>query len=167
MNTRKMAYMAVIVAMASAVHFLEGTLPPLIPTLPGAKMGLANVFSLFTLQLYTARDALAVTLLRCLVGTLLIAGTPSGLLYALAGGVASWAVMAAIKKALGNKAGLTGQSVAGAATHNVAQVGVASMMLGSGYVFAYLPWLLVLSVPTGIFVGFLCRLCIKAIEGMK
>lgn len=167
MNTRKLAYMAVIVAMASAVHFLEGLLPPLIPALPGAKLGLANVFSLFTLLIYSAKGALAVVLLRCLVGTLLIAGAPSGLIYSLAGGLASWAVMALINRLFGERAGTVGLSVAGAAMHNTGQILAAVIMLGSRYIFAYLPWMLLLAIPTGIFVGLLCGLCIKAIGGMR
>ena len=39
-----------LVAMATAVHWLEGVLVPLFPGLPGVKLGLANLFTLYALQ---------------------------------------------------------------------------------------------------------------------
>lgn len=39
MTTKKLAQTAMLVAMATAVHWLEGVLVPLFPGLPGVKLG--------------------------------------------------------------------------------------------------------------------------------
>lgn len=164
-KTRRLAMLAITVALASAVHYLEGLLPPLIPALPGAKLGLANTFSLFALLLFGAGDAFAVMALRCLVGVLLLGGSVSGLIYALAGGITSWLIMSILHKLLGEHVSEMALSIAGAVGHNAAQVAVAAAMVRNIYVFSYLPWLLVLAVPTGLFVGILCRLCMRVYRG--
>jgi len=48
---------------------------------------------------------------------------------------------------------LYGISVLGAAAHNIGQILVAIAVMGSFYVVAYLPWLLIASVLTGLLTG--------------
>lgn len=163
MSVRKLTTISIIVAMAAAVHFIEGLLPPLLPTLPGAKLGLANVFTLFTLRVYKPGDALVVLALRCLIGSLLMGGSVTGLMYSLSGGLVSWAIMAACNRFFSERLSMAGISMAGSAAHNTAQVALASLLLGSVYVFYYLIWLLLVSIPVGIFTGYTCTLCIKAL----
>ena len=68
-----------LVAMAAAMHWLEGTMPPLFAGMPGVKLGLANVFTLFALQTLGKGEALLVSVLRCGLG-LLLTGAPVGTL---------------------------------------------------------------------------------------
>ena len=98
-DTKRLATLAMIVAMASAVHYLEGLLPPILPAVPGTKLGLANIFSLFALVTMGVKEGYAVVVLRCLVGTL-IGGSVTGLLYALSGGLLSYTVMALCRRLL-------------------------------------------------------------------
>jgi heptaprenyl diphosphate synthase len=48
---------------------------------------------------------------------------------------------------------LIGVSIIGAAAHNFAQVSVAVMMLSNARIYSYLPFLLLISLFSGYFVG--------------
>ena len=83
MTTKKLAQTAMLVSMATAVHWLEGVLVPLFPGLPGVKLGLANLFTLYALQTLGRSSAFLISVLRCGLG-LLLTGAPVGTLYAFA-----------------------------------------------------------------------------------
>lgn len=162
-QVRKMAYLAMLVAMASAVHYLESLLPPLFPFAPGAKLGLANVFTLFALLKISNRDALAVTVLRCLVG-MLITGSVTGFFYAISGGILSFFAMVGAKRLFQDQVSPYGLSIAGATFHNIGQVFLACALTQSLYILSYLPILIAIAIPVGFFTGALCRLCIRSFE---
>lgn len=162
-STKKITVLAMVVAMATAAHWLESLLPVFIPGMPGAKLGLANVFTLFAIRKMSIKDGLFILILRCFLGTLLT-GSVTGLLYSLAGGLLSWAIMATLEKLFASKISLYGISMAGALAHNVGQILMASFVLSSPYVFAYLPIMSIMALPSGFFTGLLCRLCIEAFE---
>ena len=89
-------------------------------------------------------------------------GSFTSLVYSLCGGALSLAVMLALKK---SKAfGFVGVSVGGAVAHNTAQIAAASLMLGSGYVFYYLPVLLTAAAVTGTVNGLLLKAALPAAE---
>ena len=162
-NIKRMSYLAMLVAMASAVHYLESLLPPILPSLPGAKLGLANIFTLAALVRFGYGAGITVTVLRCLVGTL-IGGSVTALLYALAGGILSYCAMAVFFAALKTRFSLSGISMIGALCHNVGQMFMASFVLGNAYVWAYFPYLALLSVPTGLFTGTVTHFSLKALD---
>ncbi|HIS63819.1 MAG TPA: Gx transporter family protein, partial [Candidatus Avoscillospira avistercoris] len=67
------------------------------------------------------------------------------------GGLLALLVMAALKRC--KRLSLYGISMAGAAAHNIGQLSVAALVLGSSYVWAYLPFLLLVSLATGTITG--------------
>ena len=77
-NASRMSRLALLTALSLIAHYLESLMPPLMAGLP-VKLGLANVFSLVALLMWSPKEALLVTLLRCLMGPLL-SGSPSSLL---------------------------------------------------------------------------------------
>jgi heptaprenyl diphosphate synthase len=162
-DTKKLATLAMIVAMASAVHYLEGLLPPVLPSVPGTKLGLANIFSLFALVTIGVREGYAVVVLRCLVGTL-IGGSVTGFIYALSGGLLSYTVMALFRRLLKDRLSLYGLSAVGAFFHNVGQILAACLVMGNTYVLYYFPYLALVAVPTGLLTGFACSLCIRSLK---
>ena len=153
LDIKKLVRMATMSGMAMALTYVEGLLPPLVPGIP-VKMGLANVFTLLVLMVYTPGDALLLTLLRCTVSPLL-AGAVTSMVYSLAGGLASWGVMTLLLPL--HKKGMlspVGMSVMGSFVFNLGQILVGVAMLGRT-MFLYFPFMSLLSVPTGMFVGFL------------
>lgn len=153
-GTRRLVYLAMLVALGTAMHVVEGMLAIPLP-LPGVKLGLANIVTLLAIYLYGFRDGLTVALLRVLLGSL-ISGmflSPAFLL-GLAGAVSSTLVMALLIKH-SRCFSMIGISMAGAVGHNSGQLLSACLLLQSSAVIYYLPVLLLAGIPTGIFTGFL------------
>lgn len=150
-RTKKLALCAVLVALALALSYLERFIPlQLIIPLPGIKLGLANTVTLIALYLLGAKCAFAVLIPRCILGAA-FGGGITGLLFSLAGGLLAMAVMALCRKS--RLFSVYGVSILGAAAHNVGQIAVAMGVLGSGYVAAYLPYLLLVAIVTGFATG--------------
>lgn len=153
-STKRLTRCAVLAALALALSYVEGMFPPPVP-LPGVKLGLANIVTLFALYTLGAPSALAILLVRVLLGAM-FAGNASALLYSLLGGFAAMAVMIALSRARGLS--VYGVSIGGAAAHNVGQVAAAMLTLGNAAPAAYLPVLLVVAVFSGALTGLICSL---------
>ncbi len=147
--------LGLLVTLGLVLQVLEGMLPPILP-LPGAKLGLANLATLVAVFVLGPREALAVTFLRCLLGGLL-RGSIVGLTISLAAGTAATLVMTVVYALRPPGMTLTGLSIAGAVSHNATQLGVAVWLVGFPGLVHYLPFLLLLALPTGFLVGVLAR----------
>lgn len=150
MSLQKLAVLALYTTLSLAVYAIESMVPPLVP-LPGIRLGLANIITLILLQGYTAKDAFLVLIARILLSALLF-GQALSLLYSLAGGCLSLAVMCPANYLLGKKrVFLTG--ALGGLSHNLAQLLTAFVITATGGVFAYLPYLALSGIITGLFTG--------------
>lgn len=154
MKTKQLTTGAILAALALALSYVEGMFPLPVP-LPGFKLGLANIVTLFALYTLGAPSALAILLVRVLLGAM-FAGNASALIYSLLGGFAAMAVMIALSRARGLS--VYGVSIGGAAAHNIGQVAAAMLTLGNAAPAAYLPVLLVVAVFSGALTGLICSL---------
>ena len=154
MKTKQLTTGAILAALALALSYVEGMFPLPVP-LPGFKLGLANIVTLFALYTLGAPSALAILLVRVLLGAM-FAGNASALIYSLLGGFAAMAVMIALSRF--ERLSVYGVSVGGAAAHNIGQVAAAMLTLGSAAPAAYLPLLLVVAVFSGALTGLICSL---------
>lgn len=115
-KTRELTLCAVLAALALALSYMESFFPlALIVPLPGVKLGLANIVTLYALYAIGFPSALAILLVRCTLGAL-FAGNASALLFSLLGGLSALLVMALLSGA--KKLSIFGVSIAGAAAHN-------------------------------------------------
>ena len=152
-KTKKLTLCAVLTALALGLSYAERFLPlQLLIPLPGVKLGLANVVTLVALCLLGKGYAFGILVARCLLGAAF--GGLTGLAFSLSGGLLALGVMCLAEKCKGLS--LFGISVLGAAAHNVGQILVAMALMGSVYVAMYLPWLLLMSIATGLLTGSLC-----------
>ena len=165
MNVHQLPLCAVLTALALALSYLENMFPTalLIP-LPGFKLGLANIVTVFALYYLGAAPAMIILLARCLLGAM-FAGNASALLFSLIGGVLAMLVMILLHRI--PALSIYGVSIAGAAGHNIGQVAAAILTLGSPAAAAYLPILLVVSLFTGALTGFIAALLFAAMEKTK
>ncbi|MBT9159472.1 MAG: hypothetical protein DDT27_00242 [Dehalococcoidia bacterium] len=154
-NTRRMVRLALMVSLATIIWVVEAALPVPVPV-PGAKLGLANAIVLWCVIAFGFRDALMVNLLRVVLGALLT-GTFMNVSFflSLAGGTASVLVMGLLWTTSQRWVSIIGVSLAGAFTHNLAQILTASVLIGHPAILMYLPFLLFFALPTGFFVGLL------------
>ena len=99
MNIRKLTTMAMLTAISMIVFLIEAQIPLPI-AIPGVKLGIANVITLFAIWTLGRREAGAILMVRIVLGNLII-GNVMGMLYSLAGGVLCWLVMCLIKPHVG------------------------------------------------------------------
>lgn len=146
-----MSRWAILLALALVLGLVENILMPEgLFLLPGIKLGLSNIAILLGLCLFGFRSTLALALLR-LVIILLFGGNTIAFLLALAGGITSLLFMYGLQRS--RLFSLFGMSVAGAFGHTLAQLLVASLLTGSWALLYYLPFLMILSILTGLAIG--------------
>ncbi len=133
--------------MAVALSFLEGVLPPL--PVPGAKLGLANIVTMFALGCVSLPCAGAVTAVK--IAFALLRG-PMACLMSAGGSLAALAVMAFVHAVWRDKLSFVGIGVLGAIAHNLGQWCVAYLLLGQAMLY-YAPLLLLLAIPAGVITG--------------
>ena len=161
-STKTLTTCAVLAALALALSYMESFFPlALVIPLPGVKLGLANIVTVYALYAFGAPSALAVLVVRCLLGSL-FAGNASALIFSLLGGICAMLVMIALHAL--PRLSVYGVSVGGAAAHNAGQVAAAMLTLGSAAPLVYLPFLLVVSVFTGALTGFMASLLFRAMR---
>ena len=150
-NTKKLVLLSLFGAAALILSYIESLLPPLYSAVPGIKMGIANIVVICTLYVFSPKEALAISLLKVGVSSLLF-GNPMTFAYSFFGAMLSLGVMVVLKKT--NAFSLLGVSVSGAVFHNIGQVGVAMAVLKSLYIGYYMIFLSVSAVVAGLFTGF-------------
>lgn len=150
-KTQRLARAALLTALALGLSWMERFIPlQLLVPLPGIKLGLANLVTLFALYFLGGRMALAILCVRCLLGSL-FGGGVTAFCFSITGGLLALAVMAAARRL--PVLSVYGVSILGAAAHHVGQILVAVALLHSGYVVAYLPFLLLVAIATGFLTG--------------
>ena len=159
MNKRLLRYsiIAMMLAIAVVASYLESFIPVFIP---GVKLGLANVVILIMLYEFKFYEAGIVDILRILIvaiirGTLL---TPT-FFMSLSGGVLSYLLMLLFSKV--KIFSPIGVGIIGSIAHVFGQILVAIWIMGTNAVLYYLPFIMLLSLATGILSGFIAKTYIK------
>lgn len=156
---RRIAALGILTGLSLAAFLLESLIP--MPFLPGAKLGLANIFSLIAMLLWGLPEALAVVVVRTFLGSL-FAGNISMLMYSATAGIASTAATRLMILALPHVSFLA-VSVAGAVIHNLVQLSVYCGLTGTVLLFAYAPYLCLMGAAAGAAVGLVVIWTIKAL----
>lgn len=159
-TTRDDHLIAGFTALAITIHIAESALPS---PLPGIKPGLANVVTLLVLCRYGWRMAAWVSLLRVLVGSILIGTFLSPAFFLSAAGalasVAMLGLLVAVSRALPAWApGPMGLGLAAALAHMSGQFWLAYVLFvpHSGLLMLY-PLLMSLAAILGVLSGWLTR----------
>ncbi|MCM1105273.1 MAG: Gx transporter family protein [Clostridium sp.] len=150
-NAQRLAFLGFFVAVSMILSYLE-TLIPVYFGAPGIKPGLANLFVLLLLMEKRHGEAVAVNLIRIVLGGFLF-GNLFSIVYSLAGAALSMAVMCGMLR-FGHFHPLS-TSVAGGIAHNLAQLIVALLILDTGSLLYYLPVLVFFGGAAGVLNGVL------------
>lgn len=158
-SAKRITMLAVMTALALITFIIEGLFPPLF--VPGAKMGLSNIFSLITIIILGPIDAIVVVAARTLIGSLF--GNFSALIYSIVAGIISVLVEIILIYTLYPRISLLAVSVAGAVLHNLTQNIIYMLVSGSAYVMSYSPYLVIVGTVSGLIVGAAAYLIIKKV----
>lgn len=161
---KKTAFLGLCTALALILAYVEVLLPPLLSAVPGIKMGLPNIIIIFLLYRHGPLPAAAVSLARVALVALLF-GNVMSLAYSLAGAILSLGIMALLRRL--DFLSTVGVSVAGGVMHNVGQILMAMLLLGTAELGYYLIVLAVTGTVAGVFIGLCGNLLIRRIPPMR
>ncbi|MCH5157255.1 MAG: Gx transporter family protein [Clostridiales bacterium] len=159
-SARRVATLAVLTAMGLIMFMVESLFPPLF--LPGAKMGLSNIFSLLTVIVLGPAEAIILVVIRTTLGSI-FTGNVSTLMYSLTAGLVSVIVSVILVEFVYPKVSIVAISVVAAVMHNLTQNVVFCLVSNTPEMFGYMPWLALLGVVAGIIVGFAVWFILRAV----
>ena len=148
-KTLKLTTLAITISFAMVLSYIEGRIPAFV-AIPGIKVGLANIAVIFTLYKLGVKEAVAISLIRVALVSMLF-GSPVSLIYSFSGAVLSLLSMILLKKL--TPLTTVAISVTGGVMHNIGQIAAACFMLSTNVVIYYLPFLLISGTVAGIVVG--------------
>ena len=163
MKTKKVAMLGLTIALAMIMSYIEA-LVPLSFAVPGIKMGLANIVIIFVLYKIGTKEAILVSLIRVILVSLLFSNVMA-MAYSIAGAVLSLSVMWLLKKT--DKFSFVGVSIAGGIMHNVGQIIMAVIVLGTEQIALYLPVLVITGTVTGVVIGIVSGLVINRFKNIR
>ncbi len=155
MRVRRLALCALFSAIALTIFVLEAQIPPFLPV-PGFKLGLSNIVTLLALLSLGWKEALAILLVRIVLGNL-ATGQVMAIFYALAGGLLSFVCMKLSLYILKPQQIWVSGTLGGVA-HNIGQMLVAVAVTQTAALFVYLPVLLLCGIVTGTMTGFCAQI---------
>ena len=156
--------LALLTAIALTIFMAEAQLPAL-TTIPGVKLGLANIVTVYAVFAMGPGDALLVLSGRVFLGAV-FSGQPMTLIYSAAGGLLSWCVLCLLGRLLTRRQIWLASPVA-AVFHNLGQLLAAAAVMRSWAVMAYLPYLIIAAVLAGLFTGAAAQALIGRLERLR
>jgi heptaprenyl diphosphate synthase len=161
MNTRKQTTLAILLSMSIVVSIVEASLIPLLSiSVPGAKLGLANVVTIVIMYHYSEKDAFTILMLR-----IILVGVLRGTMFnypfwlSLSGGLLAFGLMYLFKKL--KVFNMVSVSIMGSIGHATGQILMAIILLDTAELGFYLPVLFLISLPTGLFVGWTSNIALQ------
>ena len=155
---------ALLLTAALVIYLLEAQIPPLVP-LPGVKLGLANIITVYAMFRVGAKDTLAILLCRVLLGSV-FGGNWMAFAYSLTGGLCCYCAMLLLRKMLTEKQ-IWVASAVGAVFHNIGQILVAMLLFRTAAVAVYFPVLVASGVVTGVFTGLCVQFLTARLDRIK
>ena len=151
MKTRKLTQMALLTAIALTIFMVEAQIPTLVPV-PGVKLGLSNIVTVFAVFAMGPKEAASILFVRIFLGAV-FAGNFSTIFYSAAGGTLAIGVTIVLRKLLTQKQ-LWVAGAMGAIAHSVGQMAMAITITQTVGLVSYLPVMILCSIVTGLFTGF-------------
>ena len=154
MDTKRLVTLSIFLSISIVLSIVESFIPSI--SVPGAKLGLANIMTLVILNLYGEKDAFLIVILRIFLVALLrgTIGAPAFFL-SLSGGFLAYFMMVLFNKL--KIFSIVGVSIMGSLGHSLGQVLMAMIILSLPELVYYFPLLFLIAVPTGIFTGFVAK----------
>lgn len=159
-NAKRVALSGIMLALALIVALLESMIPPIVPMLPYAKLGLTNVVLLACFLLVGMWEGYVVLVIKCVLSAV-YAGNMAMLLWSLPSALVAYTAMVLLHRT--KLFSVTGLSVTGGMLHNFTQILVATIVVGKS-VFFYLPYMLLAGGVAGLVTGVICHF---AVNGLK
>ena len=159
--TKKLTTLSLLSAIALALYAVESALPPIVP-IPGIKLGLANIITVYAAYRFSAKDVLLIAVTRVFLGSL-FGGNFSVIIYSLSGALACLAGMLLLRKIIPLEY-VWLCSIIGAILHNTGQMAAAIFITRTPAVLAYYPPLIISGSIAGLFTGLCAMFILKRVK---
>ena len=163
-GTGRITRLALLTAIALTIFLVEAQIPAH-TTVPGVKLGLSNIVTVYAMFAMGPGDALLVLSARVFLGAV-FSGQMMTLIYSAAGGLLSWCTLCLLRK-LFTREQIWLVSPAAAIFHNLGQLLAAAAVLRSWAVMAYLPYLVIAAVLAGLFTGIAAQALLRRLERLN
>lgn len=164
MATKRLTRMAILTAVALSIFIVELQLPALAP-IPGIKLGLANIITVYAMFALGPVDTACILIVRILLGSM-FSGQMMALFYSLAGGLLCYLVMLIMRRFFTQKQ-IWICSIFGAAAHNLGQIAAAILITHTPALIYYLPVLMVSGIIAGTFTGLCAQFVVNKLPRRK
>ena len=149
LSTRQMVTLSALIAVAMILSYIESLVPAFV-AVPGVKVGLSNIATVFALYALGWPYAICVSLVRVFLSALLF-GNAVGLIYSLSGAALALVSMILLKKT--DRFSSIGISVVGGVCHNIGQVAAACIVMETAAIAYYIIPLLLSGTIAGVVIG--------------
>lgn len=161
MKAKRLTRLALLTTIALIIFTVEAQIPVPVP-IPGVKLGLANVVTVYAAFTMAPGETVMILLVRIFLGSL-FTGNMLAMLYSLGGGALCILVTLPLSRLLARNQ-MWIASIAGAIFHNLGQIIVAALVMKTAAVFVYLPPLLISGIVTGAFTGLAAQALTNRLE---
>lgn len=158
MHVKKMVRLALLTAVALILFTVEAQIPAPLP-IPGVKLGLANIVTVFAAFLLGGKAAALILAARIFLGAV-FAGNFSTIFYSASGGALALLTTLALRPILQKKQ-IWIAGCLGAIAHSLGQMLMALLLNGTPSLLIYLPVLILCSMVTGVFTGLCAQLLLN------
>lgn len=164
MSTKRLTRDALLAAVALTIFAVEARFPSIVP-IPGVKLGLANIVTVWALFTLGPVDAAAILLVRIILGSV-FCGSATTLIYSLSGGALCFMLSLLMRRFVTERQ-IWVVSVLGAMAHNAGQLIAATLVMHSFAIWAYAPVLLLSGIVSGTITGIAAQLLYKRLKDTK
>lgn len=164
MKTKKLTRLALLTAIALTIFLVELQIPAPVPV-PGVKLGLSNIVTLYCVFSYGPWSALGVLVCRVVLGSI-FSGRVTAIAYSFAGGLLSWALMCLLRRIVTEKQIWVCSSLGGLA-HNLGQILAAMAITGTPSIAVYFPVLALSGMLAGLFTGLCAQALLSRLKRIK
>lgn len=161
MKAKKLAELSLLTAVATIIFIIELRIPNIIQ-IPGIKLGLANIITVYAAYRFSAKDVLLIAVTRVFLGSL-FGGNVSVIIYSLSGALACLAGMLLLRKIIPLEY-VWLCSIIGAILHNTGQMAAALFITRTPAVLAYYPPLIISGSIAGLFTGICAMFILKRVK---
>lgn len=164
MDAKKLTKLAILTGIALIIFIIELRIPDLVP-IPGAKLGLANIITVYAVYKYKAGEVFMIVFSRVILGSV-FGGNISALIYSMTGALVCLCGMLLVKKVIPEKY-IWLCSIIGALLHNTGQTAAAVLMMRSFAVLSVYPFLIITGCIAGAFTGLCAQFIVNRIIDEK
>ena len=160
LSTKQMVTLSAIIAVAMILSYIESMIPAFV-AVPGVKMGLSNIATVFALYALGWPYAICVSVVRVFLSALLF-GNFVSLIYSLSGAALALALMILLKKL--DRFSSVGVSVAGGVGHNAGQIVAACIVMKNAAISIYIIPLIISGTISGIVIGLIAGNLVERVK---